>query len=92
MSLPKELEEFVPKKTASGQYLSAEDVGVEALREFQSKEEDESGPALMDPLRDEACPAGLRAILVDAVRGPHHPMPTDCFEQLGQQIRFKGAK
>lgn len=92
MSLPKELEEFVQKKAASGEYPSAEAVVVEALREFQSRAEDEIEPALMEPLRDGTCPPALKTILLDAVRGPHHPMPADYFEQLRNQLRLKSAK
>ena len=90
--LPKELEEFVSKKAASGEYTSAEAVVIEALREFQSKLEDENEPGSMHSLPDGNCSPELKSILMEAVRGPHYPMPADYFEQLRRHVRFKGAK
>ncbi len=90
VSLPKELEEFVRKTAASGEYPSAEAVVVEALREFQNNLENEAGSMRSAP--DGNCPPELKSILLEAVRGPHHPMPADYFEQLRQRLRFNKTK
>ena len=52
VTLPKELEEFVLKKAATGEYPSADGVVAEGLREFQTKVNDESEPAWTHPLSD----------------------------------------
>jgi Arc/MetJ-type ribon-helix-helix transcriptional regulator len=82
VTLPKELEEFVLKKAASGEYATADAVVVEALREFQSRVGEESEPAWMRPLPDGHCPPELKAILMEALHGPHDPMPPDYFDQI----------
>ena len=92
VTLPRELEEFVLKNAANGAYPSADAVVVEALREFQRTVEDEGQPGWMRPLPDGNCPPELKALLLDAVRGPHHPMPADYFERLRQRLRSSSAK
>jgi Arc/MetJ-type ribon-helix-helix transcriptional regulator len=89
VSLPKELEEFVRKTAASGEYPSAEAVVVEALREFQGNREDDIEAGSMRSAPDGNCPPELKSILLEAVRGPHHPMPADYFEQLRQRLRVR---
>ena len=85
VSLPKELEEFVLKEVAAGEYPDANAVVVEALREFQSKTVDETQ-------MDGSCPPELKALLLEAINGPHHPMPADYFDQLRKRLRTIGAK
>ena len=92
VTLPRELEEFVLEKAANGEYPCADAVVVEALREFQRTVEDESQLGWMRPLPDGNCPPELKALLLDAVRGPHHPMPADYFDQLRQRLRTGSAK
>ena len=92
VTLPRELEEFVLKKAANGEYPSADAVVVEALRDFQRAAKDESQTGWMRPLPDGSCPPELKALLLDAVRGPHHPMPADYFDQLRQRLRSSSAK
>ncbi len=92
VSLPKELEEFVRKTAASGEYPSAEAVVVEALREFQNNREGENGAVSMRSAPDGNCPPELKSILLEAIRGPHHPMPAEYFEQLRQRLRFNKTK
>ncbi len=92
VTLPKELEDFVLSRAATGQYASTDAVVVEALREFQGKGDDDSEPAWMRPLPDGSCPPELKALLLEAVRGPHHPMPADYFDQLRQRLLACGAK
>ena len=38
------------------------------------------------------CPPDLRALLLEAVAGPHHPMPADYFDQLRKRLRTSGAR
>jgi len=85
VSLPKELEEFVLKEVAAGEYPDANAVVVEALREFQSKTVDETQ-------MDGSCRPELKALLLEAINGPHHPMPADYFDQLRKRLRSIGAK
>ena len=92
VSLPKDLEEFVFKKAAAGEYPDANAVVVEALREFQSKSDDETLPSWTQPLEDGSCPPELKALLLEAVQGPHHPMPADYFEKLRERVRISGTK
>ena len=92
VSLPKELEEFVFREVSAGQYPDANAVVVEALREFQSKASDETLPPWAWPLPDETCPPELKALLLEAVNGPHHPMPDDYFDKLRARLRNSGAK
>ncbi len=92
VTLPRELEEFVVKKASDGAYPSADAVVVEALREFQRTVEDESQPGWTRPLPDGNCPPELKALLLEAVRGPHHPMPADYFEQLRTRLRSSSAR
>ena len=92
VTLPKELEEFVLKKAATGEYPSANAVVIEALHEFQSSVDNESEPAWMRPLPDGSCPSELKALLLETVRGPHHPMPPDYFDQLRERLCASSAK
>ena len=91
VTLPKELEEFVRKKTATGEYPDANAVVIEALRELQSKSYDETVPS-PHVVEDGSCPPDLKALLLEAVNGPHHPMPVDYFEKLRSRVRSSGAK
>jgi Arc/MetJ-type ribon-helix-helix transcriptional regulator len=92
VTLPRELEEFILKKAASGAYPSTDAVVIEALREFQRTAEDERQSEWMRPLPDGSCPPELKTLLLEAVRGPHHPMPSDYFEQLRQRLRGLSAR
>jgi putative addiction module CopG family antidote len=85
LSLPKDLEEFVQKEVATGEYPDATAVVVEALRELQTKTD--NGIA-----EDETCPPDLKALLLEAVRGPHNPLPADYFDQLRRRLRPSGAR
>jgi Arc/MetJ-type ribon-helix-helix transcriptional regulator len=80
LSLPRDLEEFVSKEVEAGGYPDATALVVEALREFQIKTAEET------PL-NEGCPPDLKALLLEAVNGQHHPMPDDYFEQLRMRLR-----
>ena len=91
VTLPKELEQFVRKKAATGGYPSANAVVVEALREFQGKVDEEVEPSWTHPLRNGSCPQELKSLLLEAVRGPHYPMPGTYFEQLRKKLR-RGAE
>jgi len=85
LSLPKDLEEFVQKEVATGEYSDVTAVVVEALREFQSKTEN-------SVMEGENCPPDLKALLLEAVKGPHYPLPTDYFDQLRRRLRPSGAR
>jgi hypothetical protein len=41
---------------------------------------------------DGSCPPELKALLLEAINGPHHPMPADYFDQLRKRLRTIGAK
>jgi Arc/MetJ-type ribon-helix-helix transcriptional regulator len=84
-SLPRDLEEFVRKKVASGQYPDANAVVVEALRELQ-------GSYSVESLSDGTCPPEIKKLLLEAVNGPHHPMPSDYFDKLRERVRANGQK
>jgi Arc/MetJ-type ribon-helix-helix transcriptional regulator len=90
VSLPKELEEFILKKAATGEYQNANAVVIEALREFQIKAE--ADPEWMRPLPDGTCPSEIKVLLLEAVRGPHHPMSANYFDQLRQRLRNTNTK
>lgn len=92
VTLPKELEDFVLKKAASGEYRDADAVVIEALREFRSKGDDDVDPGWMRPLSDGSCPPEIKKVLLEAVRGVHHPMPADYFEQLRKRLRNDETK
>jgi Arc/MetJ-type ribon-helix-helix transcriptional regulator len=85
LSLPKDLEEFVQKEVATGEYPDAAAVVVEALREFQNKSDSEI-------LTNEDCPPELKALLLEAVKGPHYPLPADYFDQLRKRLRPGAAR
>ena len=84
LSLPRDLEEFVDKEVASGQYPDANAVVLDALRALQNQ----SGLSIPD----QTCPPALRNLLLEAVNGPHHPMPADYFDKLRQRLRAKQRK
>jgi len=90
VSLPKELEEFVFKEVAAGEYPDANAVVVEALRELQSR--DEELPLWAHPGPDGKCPPELKELLLEAVNGPHHPMPPDYFDKLRERFRTNSLK
>jgi len=92
VSLPKELEEFILREVAGGQYPDANAVVAEALLELQTKAADITLPAWTHPLPDGTCPTELKALLLEAVNGPHHPMPEDYFDRLRERVRVSGAK
>lgn len=92
VSLPKELEEFVLREVAGGEYPDANAVVAEALIELQSKATDETLPLWTRPLPNGNCPPELKALLLEAVNGPHHPMPEDYFDRLRERVRTSGAK
>lgn len=85
LSLPRDLEEFLQKEVASGQYPDAQTVIVEALREMQGRNSAEALP-------DATCPPELKKLLLEAVNGPHHPMPSDYFDKLRERVRASGRK
>jgi putative addiction module CopG family antidote len=80
VTLPKELEDFVAQKAASGEFPSADAVVAAGLRELQGKAMEGRAEPLPEP--DGTCPPELKALLLEAVNGPHHPMPPDYFDQL----------
>ena len=92
VSLPKELEEFVLKEVAQGGYPSPEAVVVEAVRELQNRIDDAGAQIPMAPLPDGNCPSELRSLLLEAVNGPHHPMPLDYFQRLRERLRQSDSK
>jgi putative addiction module CopG family antidote len=85
LTLPKDLEEFVQKEIAAGEYPDATAVVVEALREFQTKTADEVP-------QEENCPPDLKALLLEAVKGPHNPLPSDYFDQLRSRLRSNSGR
>lgn len=85
LSLPRDLEEFVRKEVASGVYPDANAAVVDALRELQDKNSEA-------PLPDGICPPELKKLLLEAVKGPHHPMPADYFDKLRERLRASGRK
>jgi Arc/MetJ-type ribon-helix-helix transcriptional regulator len=92
LSLPRDLEDFVASKTATGEFPSAEAVVVAALRELQSKTDEDNECAVPHPLADGSCPPALKCLLLEAVNGPHHPMPAEYFDQLRKRIRSASVK
>ena len=82
ISLPSELEEFVRRQVATGVYPDANTLVVDALRELR----DQQDGVDVAPI-DGSCPPELKALLLEAVKGPHHPMPPDYFAQLRERIR-----
>ena len=92
VTLPRELEEFVLQQTATGHYPNANAVVVDALREFQNKADEKNGPPWAQPLPDGTCPPELKTLLLEAVNGPHHPMPADYFDRLRERLRTSGAQ
>jgi Arc/MetJ-type ribon-helix-helix transcriptional regulator len=92
VSLPKDLEEFVAKKTASGEFPNPDAVVAAGLRELQNKALDESEPEWLQPLSDGTCPPELKSLLLEAVNSPHHPMPADYFDQLRTRLRSSRVK
>jgi len=87
VTLPKELEEFVRLKTASGEYPNANAVVADALRVLQSEMAGDEMPASIRANADGSCPAALKQLLVDAIKGPHHPMKPEYFDQLRLLLR-----
>jgi Arc/MetJ-type ribon-helix-helix transcriptional regulator len=85
LTLPRELEEFVSKEVNAGGFPNASALVVEALREFQARKEEEES-------QNGGCPSDLKALLLEAVRGPHHPLPEDYFEQLRKRVRRTPAQ
>ena len=92
VSLPRDLEDFVASKTATGEFPTADAVVVAALRELQSKTDEDSESAVPRPLADGSCPPALKSLLLEAVNGPHHPMPAHYFDQLRKRIRAARVK
>ena len=93
VTLPKDLEKFVQNQVGVGGFPDASAVVVEALREFRRISETEGELEGLPVLPDGACPADLKAMLMEAVNGLHHPMPPDYFDQLRKHLRAKpGAK
>jgi len=85
LSLPRDLEEFVQKEVATGEYPDATAVVIEALRELQTKADNGIS-------QDEECPSDLKALLLEAIQGPHSPLPSDYFDQLRRRLRPSGAR
>ncbi len=85
VSLPKDLEEFVLQEVVAGEYPNQTAVVVEALREFRGKRKD-------GPSEEESSPRDVRRLLLEAVNGPHHPMPADYFDRLRARLRVSFAK
>jgi Arc/MetJ-type ribon-helix-helix transcriptional regulator len=85
LSLPKDLENFVRQEVATGEYPDATAVVVEALREFQGKTD--NGISV-----EQNCPPDLKALLLEAVKGPHNPLPANYFNQLRTRLRPSGAR
>jgi putative addiction module CopG family antidote len=83
ISLPSELEEFVRRQVAAGVYPDANTLVANALREFRDQQQDNVDAAPTEG----SCPPELKALLLEAVKGPHHPMPPDYFAQLRERIR-----
>ena len=90
MSLVEILEEL-PKLTAEER-----DVIMRRIRHLQEhegvqtlKEESES-TVWKDDETEGTCPPELRSLLLEAVQGPHHPMPADYFDKLRQRLRTSG--
>jgi hypothetical protein len=54
---------------------------VEALREFQSRDDDQSLPPWPEPLEDGSCPPNLKALLLEAVN-----------DRLRERLRNSGTE
>src|SRR5256885_6785609 len=68
------------------------DVCSSDLRELKSKEADESLSDWTRPLPDGSCPPELKTLLLEAVNGPHHPMPEEYFDKLRSEERRVGKE
>jgi putative addiction module CopG family antidote len=79
VTLPKDLEEFVRRKTASGEYPDASAVVADALRVFQGDSTDAES--------DVECSPQIKELLLQAINGPHHPMKPEYFDELRRQLR-----
>ena len=86
LSLPRDLEEFVRKEVAAGQYPDANAVVVDALRELQLRSGDDVDGG------EASCPPELKKVLLEAVNGPHHPLPANYFENLREHVRTGGKE
>ena len=75
VSLPKELEEFISKEVSTGSFPNANAVVVQALQDFRRKTDS-----------SDLCPSELKAALLAAVNGPHHPLPADYFDKIREQL------
>ena len=75
VSLPKDLEAFVLQEIAAGAYPDTIAVVADALRKLQ-------GTADLGPLPDDCCPPELKELLLEAIHGPHHPLPATYFNML----------
>ena len=92
VSLPKDLEEFVAKKTASGEFPNPDAVVAAGLRELQSRTTAENESEPLRPLPDGTCPPELKSLLLEAINSPHHPMPANYFDQLRARLRSGAMK
>jgi hypothetical protein len=88
VTLPKELEEFVLEKAATGEYATADAVVVEALLESSKARWTKQ----VNPPGCVRCPPELKTMLLEALHGPHDPMPPDYLDQLRETLRSPGAR
>ena len=75
VTLPKKLEAFVERKVQAGDFRDASEAVSEAVRQWSEQQNDWSkdGPE-------------LKAFLLEAVRGPHHPLRPEELEKMEQRV------
>jgi putative addiction module CopG family antidote len=80
VTLGKDLEAFIAEKVQNGGYANADEVVRKALRDLKAK----GDPAEVDSQE-------LAELLLAAVRGPHHPLTAQHFDQLRSRARGEVA-
>lgn len=80
VDVPQPWSDFLTRETKSRGLQGPSELVVEALREYQRHRQTEEA-------EEAVCPPELKASLLAAMNGLHHPLPGDYFDRVRAKLR-----
>ena len=83
VTVPQPWGEFLLRETKARGLAEPSQLVVEALQEYQRHHQADAA----DSADSGACPPELKASLLEAINGSHHPLPEDYFARVRAKLR-----
>ena len=83
VTVPQPWSDFLLRETQARGLSEPSQLVVEALQEYQGHHQEEAA----DATDLGVCPPKLKASLLEAIKGPHHPLSENYFAQVRAKLR-----